>query len=507
MTKKKKVIIISSAIAAAVAAAALILYFTVFRQSGADKSKGTVYVESVAALTGTGNNYGVLNRFTGVVDPQETLEIQKSSDKTVKEILVKEGEEVKAGTPLFTYDTDEISLKLSQAQLDLEGLTNDINALYTQIAQTEKEKANAPQSEQLSYTTQIQSLQNDARRAEYNKKSKQAEIEQIRASLNNATVTSEIAGAVKSINPEGTDNFGNSAPFMTIIATGNYRIKGTANEQNVRSLSEGQPMIIHSRLDEAKTWTGTISKVETEPATDNNNVVYGPSGGESSSNYNFYVGLDDTSADLILGQHVYLEPNAGQSEKKEGLWLMEGYFVIDGNTAYAWVKNDKNRLEKREIVLGDYNSELAEYQIVSGLTEEDYIAWPMASFEEGLNCTTDISKADYQETTDGDINMGDGEIIDDGGGEIIDGGNDEITDGGNGEIIDGGDGEITDGGNGEIIDDGGEITDGGNSEIIDGGNGEIIDGGNGEITGGSEAVIGGADSANGISVTETAGGQ
>lgn len=39
-TKKKKVIIISSAIAAAIAAAALILYFTVFRQSGADKPKG-----------------------------------------------------------------------------------------------------------------------------------------------------------------------------------------------------------------------------------------------------------------------------------------------------------------------------------------------------------------------------------------------------------------------------------------------------------------------------------
>lgn len=483
MTKKKKVIIISSAIVVAVAAAALILYFTVFRQSGPDTSKGSVYVESVAALTGSGNNYGVLNRFTGVVDPQETLEIQKSSDKTVKEILIKEGEEVKAGTPLFTYDTDEISLKLSQAQLDLEGLTNDISALYTQIAQTEKEKANAPQSEQLSYTTQIQSLQNDVRRAEYNKKSKQAEIEQIRASLNNATVTSEIAGAVKSINPEGIDNFGNSAPFMTIIATGNYRIKGTANEQNIRSLVEGQPMLIHSRLDEAQTWTGTISKVETEPASnDNNGFISSPSNGESSSNYNFYVELDDASADLILGQHVYLEPDAGQAEKKEGLWLMEGYFVIDGNTAYAWVKDDKNRLKKREIVLGDYNSELAEYQIVSGLTEEDYIAWPMASFEEGLSCTTDISKADYQETTDGDINMGNGEIID----------------GGSGEIIDDGSGETIDGGSGEIIDDG-------NGEIIDNGSGEIIDG-DSAVTGGGDAIIGGEASGS-ASVTETIGGR
>lgn len=445
MTKKKKIIVICAAVTAAVIVAAVVLYFTVFKNSGSDNSKGTVYVESVGTLTASGNSYGVLNRFTGVVDPQETLEIQKSTDKTVKDILVKEGDQVTAGTPLFTYDTDEISLKLSQAQLDLEGLTNDISALYTQIAQTEKEKANAPQSEQLSYTTQIQSLQNDVRRAEYNKKSKQAEIEQIRASLDNATVTSEIAGAVKAINPDGTDNFGNSAPFMTIIATGNYRIKGKANEQNIRTLSEGQPVIIHSRLDEAQTWTGTISKVDTEPSANNNNGSYSSSNGESSSNYNFYVELDDASADLILGQHVYLEPDEGQTQTKEGLWLMEGYFVIDGNNAYAWVMNNKNRLEKREVVLGEYDSNLAEYQVVSGLTAEDYIAWPMASFEEGLNCTTDITKANFEETSDTSMdggNMGDGSTD----GNISDGNTDD------GGIVE----DSTTAADGESLSDGGE---------------------------------------------------
>ena len=441
MTKKKKIIIIVAAIISAVIIAALILYFAVFKKSGPDSSKGTVYVESVGMLTGSGNNTGVLNRFTGVVDPQETLEIQKDSEKTIKDILVKEGDNVEIGTALFTYDTDEISLKLSQAQLDLEGLTNEISALYTQIAQTEKEKANAPQSEQLSYTTQIQSLQNDVRRAEYNKKSKQAEIEQIRASLNNTTVTSEIAGAVKSINPEGTDNFGNSTAFMTIIATGNYRIKGKANEQNIRTLYEGEPVLIHSRLDETQTWTGTISKIDTEPASDESNGMYysDSSGSESSSNYNFYVELDDAAADLILGQHVYLEPDAGQAQTKEGLWLMEGYFVFDGDTAYAWVKNEKERLEKREVTLGEYDSELAEYQIVSGLTAEDYIAWPMASFEEGLNCTTDISKANYEESTDGSIDNMD-EPMDNGDGSADN--MDEPMDNGD-EPADNGDGGST----------------------------------------------------------------
>lgn len=441
MQKKKKIIILSTA-AVVVIAAAAILIFMLLSKSGSASDKGTVYVEAVSTLSGTGNNTGVLNRYTGVVDPQETVEVQKSSDKTVKEILVKEGDEVSAGTPLFTYDTDEISLKLSQAELDLEGLNNDISALYTQISQTEKEKASAPQSEQLSYTTQIQSLQNDVRRAEYNKKSKQAEIEQIKASLNNATVTSEIAGAVKSINPEGTDSFGNSAPFMTIIATGNYRIKGKANEQNMRTLYEGEPVIVHSRLDESQTWKGQISKIDTEPAQNdpNGTVIYSnSSGNEPSSNYNFYVELEDAAADLILGQHVYIEPDAGQNDAKEGLWLMEGYFVIDGNNAYVWTKNSKNKLEKREVTLGDYDSELGEYEVLSGLTAEDYIAWPMASFEEGLNCTTDMSKANYTEdSTDGGMDNGTDGTTD--GSLTVDGGSDEGSSADSSLSKDGGDG-------------------------------------------------------------------
>ena len=114
---------------------------------------------------------GMFNRYTGVVEPQETLKIEKDSEKTIKEILVNEGDSVSVGTPLFSYDTDEINLNLSQAELDLEGYTNEINALYTQIASLEKEKRSAASSDQLYYTTQIQEKQNEIRRAEYNKKS------------------------------------------------------------------------------------------------------------------------------------------------------------------------------------------------------------------------------------------------------------------------------------------------------------------------------------------------
>ena len=48
---------------------------------------------------------GVQQRFAGVVEPQETYEVQVQQDRTVKEVLVEKGQEVQVGTPLFTYDT------------------------------------------------------------------------------------------------------------------------------------------------------------------------------------------------------------------------------------------------------------------------------------------------------------------------------------------------------------------------------------------------------------------
>lgn len=76
---------------------------------------------------------------------------------------------------------------------------------------------------------------------------------------------------------------------------------------------------------------------------------------------------------LILGQHVYIELDQGQEEVKEGLWLYGSYIVQDEDTPYVWAANEKDRLEKRYIELGEYDADMDEYEIVSGLAEDDYI--------------------------------------------------------------------------------------------------------------------------------------
>ncbi len=391
MSKKKVGIIIAAAVVVVAAAGGGLWYFLKGSSTGGS-SADKVYVESVSSLTSS--NSGVQNRYSGVVEPQETWEVNRNGEKTVKEVFVAEGDAVEEGTPLFEYDTETLESELAQAELDLEGMRNEITNYQEQIKQLNEEKNTAPEDEKFNYTTQIQSLQNSIKQSEYNIESKKIEMQKKQEAIDNATVTSEMAGVVKSINESGMDDMGNSAAYMTILATGDYRIKGTVSEQNVWSLTEGQSVIIRSRVDETQTWSGTISKVDMENQETGNNNYYSDSSAQTSSKYPFYIALDSAEG-LILGQHVYIEMDEGQCVEKEGIWLFEGYIGMDEEEPYVWAANKKDRLEKRKVELGEYDEALGEYEIKSGLSEDDYIAYPMDGLYEGVATVTDATEVDY----------------------------------------------------------------------------------------------------------------
>ena len=53
-----------------------------------------------------------------------------------------------------------------------------------------------------------------------------------------------------------------------------------------------------------------------------------------------------------------------------------------------WAQNSKGKLEKRNITLGEYNTETDTYPVTDGLTAEDYIAYPDDSLKAGMTCIT-----------------------------------------------------------------------------------------------------------------------
>ncbi len=373
---------------------AVLAFFVIRHFAGGSRNKAdgnAVFVTTVQDLMNPGSGSGMINRFAGVVETQDSWSVNKNQDVEVREIFVKEGQEVKKGDPLFSYDTEKYSSDLEQAEIDLERQKNELVSIGETIDQLIKDKGNASSSEQAAYTIQIQEQELAQKQKDLDIRSKQAEIDKLKDNIEHATVNSAIDGVVQSIHANRDQSSyyesGDQA-FITVIKTGDYRIKGTVNEQNFTQIWEGAPVLVHSRVDAAQTWKGTVSRIDTENPDNNSGqgYYYGGDSSNSSSKYPFYVELENSSG-LIMGQHVYMEINYGQEElgDREGIWLEQYYVdVTDPDAPFVWADNGSGSLEKRWVSLGERDDELFLVQITQGLELTDAIAVPDPEYKEGM---------------------------------------------------------------------------------------------------------------------------
>ena len=386
--KKKTILLIVCAVVVVGAAA-----FFGWRYFGGSNDDGTgIYVQNVAEL----NMYSAPSAtvFAGVVESQESVPVDPQSGKKVSELLVKEGEIVKEGQPLFRYDTDAIKLDIQQAELDMELNEQNIKSLKEEIDELAYYASNTTPEGQMN-AARIQQLEVEIATMEYQQKQKKNELTRLKASLKDDTAKAPIAGTVQSIDDGvaegngGYDMNGNPQHYIVITASGDFRVKGTVSEQFVMDLYEGQPIVIRSRVNE-DTWAGTISRIDTSQPEQNDDYFY-YDGGNGASKYAFYVEPESTEG-LMMGQHVTLSPDYGSGEMAEGLWLSSGWFTIaEDGSATVWKQSSSNRLTAQKVVLGEYNENYDCYMVMEGLTEEDFIAWPSEECSEGSKTTTVLS--------------------------------------------------------------------------------------------------------------------
>lgn len=372
MTKKKKRIIVIALIALVIAAAA---GWFLFGPSGGEDA-GDVYVQKLSDIMGV----VTADRFSGVVEAQQTQDYKRAEGQTISKIYVTQGQTVSAGDALFEYDVTEAKNNVQMANLEIEGLNQQINALSG--------SASDP-----NIKIEIIQLQTEI-------ESKRMEIRGYQQQIDQSVVKSSVSGIVKAVNESGYDNQGMEAPIVSVMESGEYRIKCKINEQQISLINVGDPVIVRSRVDETKTWTGTVTKIETEPANSNSNeMYYGGGGGDTASQYPFYVTLESTEG-LMLGQHVIVEPDSGEGGHKEGLWVDQSLIVMnDDGTYYAWV-GENGKLRKRTVEIGETDDEAFTYQVLSGLTMNDLIAWPDETYREGMK-VIDTASMSFSEEMEG----------------------------------------------------------------------------------------------------------
>ena len=383
MKKKTKIIILISV-------CILITIIGIYFLFPKGNNSGNIYVQKVSTIIGSSYTE---NRYSGVVESSETVDINQDGNKPITEMYVEVGQKVRKGDKLFSYYTTEASNSIAQKKLDIEAQNNEIAAQNNTIEDYKAEL------NKVGDKVEIQARINEAsyaiRQAQNTIKATQTEIDQLNKQIENSTVLSTIDGIIKEVNREGgTDESGNKKPLVSITQTSDFRVKGSISEMG--SISEGTNVIVRSRINEDQIYKGTVTKVETDPQSNSNNNFSRADSGESASKYPFYVSLDNNKG-LKLGQHVYIEVDNGQSTKKKGIWLDASFIVSDDNgNSYVWV-SERGKLKKRKVELGKSDEETHTTKIKSGLSEDDYIAWADDSYSEGMKTTTE-----YQTETDGD---------------------------------------------------------------------------------------------------------
>jgi HlyD family secretion protein len=409
-TKKHRGRVVAITVLVCAAAAAAVIF--AFRNRAGGKEK-VAYVDSVASWAGEGQM--TVNRFAGVVESQDTWSVQQKPDSKVKEILVKEGDTVTVGTPLLTYDTGTYQDQLSQSQIDLERLQNEAASIRSTIAELTKQKAAASSAEKGTYTVQVQEQELSAKQKEIDIKAKQGEIDKLNTNIAESTVTSQIDGIVRSVKSASSDGDTMSSSMgtgddsdqalLTIMKTGELRVRGSVNEQNIGELSKDQEVIVYSRVN-SQTWKGTVTSIDTESIKKQDQPD--DSGDTTSSSYPFYVALE-SSEGLMLGQHVYLEPDYGQQKSDDAVRLPD-YLIADsdGDSPFVWMEQ-KGKLIKQDVTLGDFDEETGMYVIKEGLRKSDQIAMPDDSLHAGMK-TAPISEMSFDEDS------GDDGVVMDGSG-------------------------------------------------------------------------------------------
>lgn len=424
------------------AAFVLALVMLMTCMAGCGKVEGEASVQSVSMICGLGS-VGLADRFAGIVSPLGETKIKKDDSMAVSDIRVKVGDTVKEGDVLFTYDLSEARSNLEMAQLELEQLNATLEDQKAEVDRIQKLMDETyDDATKRQYSLDLRTAKVNVLTTQGNIATKKKDIEKLKTSTKNAAVTSPVNGEVQSINADGsTDNNGNALPFMTVVETGGFRVKGYVNENNASVLTQGTAVVIRSRVSD-QTWKGSIDSIDWNNAQQTRSD-YGDSDTAMSSKYPFYVKLEGKGDGLLMGQHVYIEPDYGQEDETDANAInLPSYFIndADGNP-WVWAKSSKDKLEKRNLKLGEYNGETDTYPVLDGLTAEDYIAFPDDSLKAGMACIT------YDDATF-DPGASGGEVSPEGGGEKID---ENVP-------MDGMDGGDMPAENDTVTDDGGSVT-------------------------------------------------
>ncbi len=221
---------------------------------------------------------------------------------------------------------------------------------------------------------QIAEMRNEQEKAirelEFQIKMAEAEYQIKLAEAEDGNVYARIDGQVVSVlDPE--EAFATMQPVLKVSGGGGFYIRVTISELEMDTILIGQEVTVND-WNTGMTYMGTVDSISQSP--DPGGLAYNFTGmGNPNTTYYPMKIFVDGSADLQEGSYVSVTYSAGESTN--GIYLENPFLRTEGGESYVYVRGEDGRLEQRFVVTG--KSLWGSYtEILSGLTEEDFVAFP-----------------------------------------------------------------------------------------------------------------------------------
>jgi HlyD family secretion protein len=326
LTHKKWLI---AAIIVSVAVTASLVYRT-------NKSKPVAAAQTVKVQRG--DIVSVVSA-TGSIQPVNMVDISSKITAQIKEVKVKENDQVKAGQVLVVLEDTGLKAQVTQAKerLDNAAVKYERTKRLTSIGASPE-----------------QDLDNNG--MEYN--IARANYDQVMSSLNETVITSPIDGTVigkpLSAGEMVAQGVSNPTVILTVADMSRMQIEAQVDQTDIGKVVVGQKVTFTVDAYPGKTFTGTVALISKKPVTQQN-VIYYP------------VTIDVNNAENLLNPGMVARVSIAISESKDTLTLPLAAVRTDRNGKYVVVMDQSGQTQNLTITTGNIGDDRVE--IISGLSE------------------------------------------------------------------------------------------------------------------------------------------
>ncbi|WP_064498394.1 efflux RND transporter periplasmic adaptor subunit [Bacillus safensis] len=301
---------------------------------------------------------------------EEQFIYEEEEKGKLKEIAVKEGEKVKAGTPLLTYENKELELEEQQQALAVESSTLNLEQLQNRLSELEEKKAG------VNIKSERDQLQLELKAAELEQKQAEISQEKVKAQIEDLTVHSKIDGTVISIEQEaGAGKAEERQPIIHIGHDKKMIVRGLISEYDAIKIKKKQKVKVTSDVIRGKSWQGVVKKVGTVPVQ----TAVETTSSDQTVQYPVEVEIKGKKPEAKPGFKMIMEI---QTDKRQAQTIPETAVKKETDGQYVYVV-EKNELKKVKVVIGETSGH--DLEVTKGVKAEDQIiAHPTDDMYDGM---------------------------------------------------------------------------------------------------------------------------